>query len=500
MASTQQVRQTRKTPPPPAPTNTDQGAETPFWDWLASFDSDQWSNMIVYLWRCAPTVERKAAGKPTSIGKMARSFDMETILKEHGSGHYRFDVCRIPSNGSPQARIRQHYEVIMNMDYPPRVPLGDWINDPENEMWKWAEEPLKLDQARTKARIEAIENGSPTTPADPTAIFSTVLEGVRSLRGEKDDNAGLAGQLLQMVMTNQETMRAMNDPTRQLTTLKALMTELSPQQRGPDMSTMMLEFMRDQVTALREELKEMRNGTNKRSVVEELKEFTTVFTELAPSLGFNKRGPAGTPNPAANGGTDWGNVIKEVGPMVLPFLTAAMQRLGNGAPPAPAQGWTPQLPAATAQPVEQQQPAHAQQQQPQQQGEQPDMSTLPPEQRDAVLQLQAKMQACWTKYQQLITAVVPFLIDRFKARETGYEMRDWFLDRHGRNLWVQFKDDGGPEVLTALAGTHPYLKTVLTPPEQVMQYFVEFFTEPEDDEDEDDDNGDTLPVGADHAA
>ena len=126
---------------------------------------------------------------------------------------------------------------------------------------------------------------------------------------------------------------------------------------------------------------------------------------------------------------------------------------------------------------------------------------LTAQQTEAMKQLETKMQACWTKHQAFIQQVIPFVVDRFRAKETGYDLRDWFLDRYGRLVWTQFRDDSGPEVLTTLAGLHPYLKTVLGPPELVLVYFQEFFTEPGQEPpgsvvDEPDDDGEE----GDHAA
>jgi hypothetical protein len=480
-----QVRtaKTPKMPPLGAPEPSKTAEEVPFWPWIAAFTADDWGyKIIVYLWLVSPMIDRKANGKATSVGTYSRPFTIETILREHGSGHYRFDVCEIQATGNKQERIRQHYEVLLDMSYPPRVPIGEWLNYPENEMWKWAEEPLRLQQAQSQARLKAIEDGhGPGTMADPSQIFTTILEGVKTLRPEGgDQNGGLAATLLAMVMKNQEAQAALNDPTKQLTTLKALMNELSPKQQGSDAATLMLEFMKDQVTALREELKEMRLATNKQSFTEQLREFTAVFTEVAPSLGFNKRGTP-NPNPNPSGGTDWGNVIEKVldkGQAFVPVIVAAMNRPAIGAAP-PGPQWTPTLPAQPVQQAVQTNP----QPNPQPQEQQPDMSNLSPEEQTAVKQVEARAQACWAKHQGLITQVAPFLVDRFKAKETGYDLRDWFLDRYGSLQWGQFKEDSGPEVITFLVGLHPALRIVLTPPALVMQYFVEFFTLPGEEPD-----------------
>ena len=502
MAVAQHAKKANNSPPQPLPEGGNLTVEVPWWDWIANFNDDEWNYLLAYVHRVSPMCDRKAAGKPVAIAKLQRRFDLDDILKEFGSGHYRFDVVRRNPRPGPgekiQERIRQEYVSIINTDFPPRVPLGDWMNDPENEMWKWAEEPLKLQRAQANARIKTFEDLPAGTNGgnNSAEIFNTILEGVKTLRPAESDTAGLAGQLLQIVMNNQQAMQALNDPAKQLATLKNLLDTLQPAQRDPDASTMMLEFMKDQVSALREELKEMRLAGQGKSFTDQLKEFTTVFTEVAPSLGFNKRG-APNPNPGS-GGTDWGNVIEKIldkGQAYVPAIVAMMQRAGNGAAPAQP-GWSPTVQPAIAavQPQQQQQPNPP---------AQPEAPTMPltAEQTEAMKQLETKMQACWTKHQAFIQQVIPFVVDRFRAKETGYDLRDWFLDRYGRLVWTQFRDDSGPEVLTTLAGLHPYLKTVLGPPELVLVYFQEFFTEPGQEPpgsvvDEPDDDGEE----GDHAA
>lgn len=511
MAATHLRNRTGSQPPPP-PEETE--AQTPekttgakktgkhddglaFWELVSSLTEDQWSEHICYWYRLGPKIDRSTSGRGLSIKTTAHAFTLDQVMKEEGSGVYRFDLLRRDPTTGKSSLVLRHYDQILNMSYPPRVPYGPWIGESENALWKWAEEPLKVKDVASQARVDALENGGAGVAADPSQIFTTILEGVKTLRPDQPENAGgVAGSLLAIVLKNQETMAAMMDPTKQLTTIKTLMDHFQPQQKGTDASTLMLEFMKDQMSSMRDELKEMRlNASKPRNFLEELKEFSTVFTEVAPALGFNKRGPTGTPNPAnGNGGTDWGSVIEKVldkGGVYVPLLTAAIQR-GSGAP-------TPQLPGHPPASYDAALASHAAQPatgQPQSNpGGTIDMNAIPPEERQAVAQLEAKMTAFLAKHGELLRHVAPFAIDGFRAQESGKHLRDWFLNRHGRMVWVTFREDSGADVLTALCGRDPFLKTVFTPIEKVMVYFADFFADPEDDEEDEDETGDTLPVG-----
>jgi hypothetical protein len=97
---------------------------------MSGFSSDDWNRHIAYLWLCSPTHDKRFAGKPTSIEKYSRPFDLDTIKREQGSGGYRLDLVRIATTGNKQQRIAQEYFQILDQKYPPPVPYGDWLSGP----------------------------------------------------------------------------------------------------------------------------------------------------------------------------------------------------------------------------------------------------------------------------------------------------------------------------------------------------------------------------------
>lgn len=413
------------------------------WDELSTWTADDWQYRIAYLWRTGPLVDLTTKGGATSIKKITRKFDLETIMQEEGSGSYRIDVCQIDPSGKGQKRILQHYFTIVNMDYPPRVPYGAWIDAPENQMWRWAEPALK----------KMAEQGEETMlPAaayipDPDKMFNTVLNGVQTLTQGKGDAGATTAAVMKLVGDNQTAMMKLLDPATQLSTLSQLMNQLRPAEKGNDL---VVEILRDELRSTRQELRDMRTAATtepKRSFLQELKDAMPVLTDLATSLGFKRAGST----PAGDAWAEVAKVaIEQVGEAV-PTIAEAIKYRSAAPPPA----WIGVPPAGQTQ---QSTPA----------GQAAAPPGAPPENMtDAQLQ---------HTYGPLLNQVAPILVDNFSRNLTGYDFRDWFLEVQGRANWNALRAVGA-ERLTKLIHTHPILRLRLSPQEKLYAFLVETFTE-----------------------
>ena len=446
-------------------------ADVDFWDWLSTFTNDEWNYLIAYLWRISPTTDRRFNGKASHIRKYGTKFDLERIKLEEGSGGYRIDLCKQDPATGASKRICQHFFQIMDMSYPPRVPVGEWLNDPENEMWRWAEEPLKVKAAEASAEAQGKNAGATAAVgADPNSVFNTVLSGIRTLRGDAADNNSLASAVLQMVQSNQEQMMALTDPAKQLNTLKELIAAVTPPVPASNGEAMVIQILRDELKATREEVRELRNEKTKtRGFLEELLDNLPKVQQLAASLGFKK----GTGHES----TDWGSVVSSTVDKLsdhVPLILDAIRSRDN--PAAGVGGWgalQPRpVPRATRPPSSAANPNDTVAGDPAAAAAGAGGNGEPSEED------KQRMQAMLSKYGGLIGAVAPFLIDQYKAGLTGYDFRDWFLSRHGMLNWTGLRDEVGPENLTGLAQFHPHLKVALAPPERLLAFLKEFFTEP----------------------
>jgi hypothetical protein len=475
VATTQAIRQRKNSPPPagPAPEAPKKGpangaetgaaepieipaAEDDFWLFLSGFDTDHWQYLIAYLWRCFPITDRSTGGKPTSVCKYTRPFDLDAIMHEYGSGTYRIDLCRIAATGNKQTRIRQHYFTIMNLTFPPKVPLGDWVNSPENSMWKWAEAPLKASQQAADAAPAT------ATPTDPNQLFNTVLHGMQVLRGDQADNSTLAAQVLQMVQSSQAQMAELTDPTKQLTTLRELLNLITPPKGDSSETKLIVDLLREDLKETRAELSRIRESqAGRKSVLEEIKEAMPMVVEFANMLGFKRAAAAG-----GGAASEWAGVVSaavdKIGDHVPMIVDAIKSR--NAAAPQP-NIW-PTLPnrqasGQTAAPAPAQETAPAQ-----------EAANMTDDQKK-----EQRVKALLQRYGQLIQLIAPIMVDHFRSHYSGYDFRNWFLDRHGLLNWTGLKDEGGAELLTEIAQAHPMLKTALAPPERLLAFLAEFFTE-----------------------
>lgn len=470
--------QTADTAPPPAPTTPKKkrnGALTPApsvsldpppsdddWIWLSQWTADQWRYLIAYLWRVSPVVDLRTAGRPSNIRKYAKPFDIETIKHDEGSGTYRIDLCQISESGTGQKRIRQWYFTIMDMDYPPRVPLGEWIDDAQNSMWVWAKEPLAV-QAAQRRQAAAVASGeaddqSPYSAADPNEIFNTVLSGIEKLRGADQGNGALVAAILQMVQSNQKVMLELMDPTKQLSTLETLMNRINP--KSDAAQDRLWSLVTEELRATREELKALRAAPQK-SVLEQLTDAVPVLSSLAETMGFRKGGPSRS--------SEWPSVIEKVVEKVgdaIPVIAEAIKAKTAASP------FT--LPPSTT-PNPNPNPSKTQQD-----------TAHPPDAHTTMNQL-------IQKFGMLINACAPFLVDHYQRQLTGYDFRDWFFDAHGRMNWAALKSEVGAQMLCDMAQQHQGLKVALHPPDRLLVFLNQFFTEPGQEQMPDSEPGDEEP-------
>jgi len=462
--------------------------EADFWMWLSAFSDDDWQRMIVYMWRCEPITDKRTGGRPTHVEKIGRSFDIDYVKEKHGSGIYRVDVCQIEPTGNKQKRIRQHYFSILNMDYPPRVPPGDWIDDPANAKWKWAE-------AKIKSAYDGPTNGNGGNGAgfqNPSDLFNTVLGGIRTLRGEMSDNKDLASSVIELVRDSRDQMAMLSDPTRQLSMIEKLIAMIQPKETNGGSERLIIDLLREDLREARKEMREIRNAQPApKSLLEQVEEAKALFKVMNPGSGA-----------AAASNDIWpsiiGTAVEKLAP-VLPALVAWLTRPQNGAPaPAPGTMTAPMY----QQPMQQPPPGTP--------ARMPAASPNPasgdgagaPQPTEAEMeQERAQMQSVLMTHGATIQKCVPFLIDHFQSDLSGYEFRDWFISREGVIKWNQLKTDCGPERLCALALSNEQLAQVLRPPEKLLAFLRCFFTaqgdepadahiDPDDDPDESSNTGD----------
>lgn len=187
-----------------------------FWQRVANVDKADWGTRThIYLYRTEPLTDRAQAGKLLYITKYAEPISEDRILADHGSGKYK----AVLNNRKPAAdqgdAIDSIYIEILNMQFPPKIPQGDWLEDPRNRKWEWAKKfyDKENDPGKQPSTLQTIsevldvaERLRPEAPADPAASTLAIVKGVRDLFPQSD-NGKMDTLVLGLLQSQQDIMR-----------------------------------------------------------------------------------------------------------------------------------------------------------------------------------------------------------------------------------------------------------------------------------------------------
>jgi len=447
--------------PPPKP-------EDDFFGCLKSFPPEDWTERkFMYLYRTAPLIDRRATGQDLNLMKYMKPIDSHDIMLEFGSGGYKIMLDEYDPQTQKTRVLRTHFFKIFNMDHPPRIPYGEWLDDDRNKDWLWA-----------KPKLLAAQQAAGTPPPQPAAgnevgLLNAVVAAVKELRPNagKQEQESITSQVMKMMGdSHKEALAsAQNGPKQTLELVNAIVGAIGGKKDGTDpMLTHVLDELKEARKAntdLLMKMLERKDEPKAKGVREELLEIKQVADEFFGGSGAKSK-------------TDWVEAAKEVGLEALHIVGDIAKAIGiakvTGKPAAAPGAETRALPEG-----------------------QPDPHAAPtPEQRAQML---AQLNE---QFGGLLDGVAPFMVDQFKSGLTGMHFRDWFLDRYG-SLAYDALAQMSKETIVALLDTRrqqgpPHIKNILaelTPPERVLEFVVEFQSDTDAPEDEDE-SGTEPPAAA----
>ena len=418
---------------------------------LPSISEEEWQFRMLYLYRLYPITDRRGAGQPVYLSKFSEPVDRERVMRDYGSGIYKLELLQTIPNERGKKMAACMFQ-IMNQDYPPKVPAGEWVNDPRNADWEWCRP--KLGPGSNAA------NGSASAEDVANAVYAKVHQNMPQPKDEAPALLAILAPLL--------------DPKRQ-TDMMLAFANMLPKPAPPaavepkeDKSlALLMQMLMDDRKALRDELIEIRKTT---AAVKPEKSWleTAIENEELMKRIFGKSGPTG---PQLEG---WAAVfdkgIDKLGSAIAPIAPVIAARL-MAAPPQQRQIPPTTVVQATPAPL----PAPADQPAPQQQQQQP-----APQQTEE----QMKAMELWSKYGNPIMQSLPFIADQFKDYDqterpgVGYDCRDWFLSpkRFGNVIWEGLRTEVGVDGFMQIAKQFPDVWKQFQPEEKFKAFLSDFFT------------------------
>jgi hypothetical protein len=140
----------KRKPGPGRPTNENaapikEAKQNRFFEAVNSVAAADWGTRItLYLYRLEPFTDRRKSGEFIYIHQYAEPVNEQRVMVDFGSGRYRLMLnTRKPGAERGDETDRYDFE-ICNQSHPPKIPKGEWVDDPRNIKWAWAK-PFLVD-------------------------------------------------------------------------------------------------------------------------------------------------------------------------------------------------------------------------------------------------------------------------------------------------------------------------------------------------------------------
>jgi hypothetical protein len=238
------------------PKATDAPIETDFWKRVKAIPRADWGTRVfLYLYILEPLCNLKQSGGKVYLNRYAEPVqDEHQICMEYGSGRYRLMLAYNKVSPDQSNELARYEFEIYNPQHPPKVPRAAWINDARNAKW----------EALLPKETPATAATAASTIVDAMKMVSDIRRDVRDEIGEPEEQPR-ASEMLETMKAAKELFATpaapagtpAKDPLEIAVALATTMMQMKADNPVIDM-------YRDELKALREEMKEERAANRAR--------------------------------------------------------------------------------------------------------------------------------------------------------------------------------------------------------------------------------------------
>lgn len=466
--------------------------DLPIFELMQRYPADEWEKKLsAYLYRLAPVIDRGKTGNYHNVQVYSKPVTQDEIMRATygGSGKYRLMLKRYDPATRITGLIREEDFSILNQDFPPCIPMGEWIDDDKNREWAWAKPQLQR-IAADKATQPAPASAAAAGITDP--IFSnvfTILERFMPKQGAEQTQALATEVIATMREQHKEQMAAAQGKPDQLVSLVTTIAGVlrpaaaAGEGEGGGLLKIVMEELRES-RAVNAKLMErlFTPPPAPRSLVSELKEMIELKSSIGSLFG---RGNSGGGDGARR--TDWGEVVARSVEKIVEEGPRYMHAIFTGKPPT-------RTIRANARPATTVAAAP---------GDDPNREPTPAEQEEIVMQAIEQINE---QYGGMFDDFTPELVKVFDRDLTGMDFRDWFIEEFGARVYSYLRKMdvrtilGVIELRKATAPEHLREQlALLTPPAKLEKFILQFQSADDaptygDEEEEHGDAGPGAPV------
>jgi hypothetical protein len=133
-----------------------------FFEHTSGLSEVDWENHLLYVYMWSPIVDLTRGGVEKKNRRVyTRHKSEEDIKRDLGSGTYELRLNRIDPLTRRERTDRRIVIGILDYDFPPSIPPGQWLDDPRNADWLWAKPMLEKKYGKPEHE-RAPANGQPT--------------------------------------------------------------------------------------------------------------------------------------------------------------------------------------------------------------------------------------------------------------------------------------------------------------------------------------------------
>ncbi len=160
-------------PAPPKRGRPPQGAKAmSFFERLQTITRKEWEGdrAKIKLYRLAPLINRLMSSEHKFVSVYNEPVTEERIKVDHGSGKYRL-YLNYTKPGETSVELDRIELDILDQNFPPKIPPGEWMDDNRNRQWAWAK-PAGAPGFNSNGQSAA----PAAAPVDPLAAFNTFID------------------------------------------------------------------------------------------------------------------------------------------------------------------------------------------------------------------------------------------------------------------------------------------------------------------------------------
>lgn len=374
-----------------------------------------------YVYRQQPFTNKLMNGQRSiHVRRYDVAFDAEELLDYAGSGCYNIQLVERQVDGKSK-RIATSDVKLLDYKRPPKIPPGEWVDDPRNKEWEWAKEFIFPKKEEAAPRV------------DPYADL--MKEMIRSQREEiaalrADMNKKDPGEKSLLAILAEKVLEKPTPPPPDPIMLALLNKLAQPDPMQAQFMTFLIQQNQNTQTQLQALLtKPAEPPKDELSVLERQLDFQKKLRDLSPNETGGRSKKSGLQETMVE-------MTEAAAPVLAPLAQAAgmliMQaaRAKAQAEQQAAQG-QPQTQQAAALPEPEMQEVHAP---PQQNGTPAPGPKIVPR-------------------KPTTEAVAAAVLKHVQSGWTGHELGDWFLKQYGSDEFDEFRRQGTANIIATLQGS-----------------------------------------------